>query len=102
MTYLFRYFSSSLVLSIWALDTLPRDPNRILPKMGRVRIRILVRSLSWSGTHSGKVVVEFPRPFQDNMQGTEVVHNTTQADFDKTASYLLVGGLGGLGRALAV
>jgi NAD(P)-dependent dehydrogenase (short-subunit alcohol dehydrogenase family) len=36
------------------------------------------------------------------MQGTEVVHNTTQADFDNTASYLLVGGLGGLGRAIAV
>lgn len=56
------------------------------------------------GSHIGKVVVEFPRPFpalQAN-QGTKVVQNTIQATFESSASYLLVGGLGGLGRATAI
>lgn len=36
------------------------------------------------------------------MLGTRVAHKITQVDFDNSASYLLVGGLGGLGRAIAI
>jgi len=56
------------------------------------------------GSHIGKVVVEFPRPFPapHANQGLQTVRNKIEAKFESSASYLLVGGLGGLGRAIAI
>lgn len=56
------------------------------------------------GSHIGKVVVEIPRPFPapQPSPGTQTVKSILQAKFDSLASYLLVGGLGGLGRAIAI
>ncbi|KAE9377588.1 hypothetical protein N431DRAFT_398541 [Stipitochalara longipes BDJ] len=54
------------------------------------------------GTHIGKVVIEFPQPSQSIIKGTKIAYNSTQIDFEPSGSYVLVGGLGGLGRAIAV
>ncbi|PMD30149.1 hypothetical protein L207DRAFT_592910 [Hyaloscypha variabilis F] len=54
------------------------------------------------GSHIGKVIVEFPQDFKSAITETQLAQNITQIDFDPLGSYLLVGGLGGLGRAIAV
>ena len=54
------------------------------------------------GQHIGKVVIDMPQPFQETMLQTQTAFETKQVKFDSYASYLLVGGLGGLGRAIAI
>jgi NAD(P)-dependent dehydrogenase (short-subunit alcohol dehydrogenase family)/aryl carrier-like protein len=53
------------------------------------------------GSHIGKIVVEIPRPFP-SPRGTQIAQKRTQIKFKNSVSYLLVGGLGGLGRAIAI
>ncbi|KAF9774942.1 hypothetical protein IL306_006990, partial [Fusarium sp. DS 682] len=50
------------------------------------------------GQHIGKVVLNFPQ----DLSTLDAKISTSKMQFDGHASYLLVGGLGGLGRALAI
>jgi aryl carrier-like protein/NAD(P)-dependent dehydrogenase (short-subunit alcohol dehydrogenase family) len=56
------------------------------------------------GQHIGRVGISIRDPCQQDNDGElsfETVERTRQTMFDKSASYLLLGGLGGLGRAMA-
>jgi acyl carrier protein len=56
------------------------------------------------GSHIGKIVLEFREPTSGEFQLGQIQPATTSttAALDSSASYLLVGGLGGLGRSVAV
>ena len=54
------------------------------------------------GQHIGKIVIEFPQPFEESTLSQQVTQVRKKLEFDSSASYLLVGGLGGLGRAIGV
>lgn len=56
------------------------------------------------GSHIGKIVLQFREPTSAEPQLGEIqpVKVSTTAALDRSASYLLVGGLGGLGRSVAV
>ncbi|CAG8888844.1 unnamed protein product [Penicillium egyptiacum] len=56
------------------------------------------------GSHIGKIVLQFREPTSAELQLGQVqpVKVSTTAVLDSSASYLLVGGLGGLGRSVAV
>ena len=56
------------------------------------------------GSHIGKIVLEFREPTSGELQLGQIqpASTSTIAVLDSSASYLLVGGLGGLGRSVAV
>jgi acyl carrier protein len=56
------------------------------------------------GSHIGKIVLEFREPTSGELQLGQIqpASTSTTAVLDSSASYLLVGGLGGLGRSVAV
>jgi acyl carrier protein len=54
------------------------------------------------GQHIGKIIVELRDPFGYVKLGTEVAGRTKTMNFDSSASYLLVGGLGGFGRSISI
>ncbi|GKZ38794.1 type I Iterative Polyketide synthase (PKS) [Aspergillus brasiliensis] len=53
------------------------------------------------GTHLGKLVILLRNPDGSPKIDPTVVETATSVELDSTASYLLIGGLGGLGRAVA-
>ena len=56
------------------------------------------------GSHNGKVVFEFRNPAGGELQLRQIqpMNTSPTAVLDSSASYLLVGGLGGLGRSVAL
>lgn len=52
------------------------------------------------GDHMGKIVVTFPPP--NLSTPIESLPQRRSIEFDPTATYLLVGGVGGLGRSIAI
>ena len=56
------------------------------------------------GDHIGKIVLELRHPTSEELQlgRIEAPRNQTRAALDSSASYMLVGGLGGLGRSVEV
>jgi KR domain len=56
------------------------------------------------GNHIGKIVLEFREPTSGELQFGQIqpASTSTIAVLDSSVSYLLVGGLGGLGRSVAV
>lgn len=50
------------------------------------------------GVHMGKILIEIP----ENVTELEISNSAPAASFSSQASYLLVGGLGGLGRTISI
>ena len=53
-------------------------------------------------THSGSVILELRNTSTHPLPGSAVLEQRCRPAFDSEASYLIVGGLGGLGRSVAV
>lgn len=52
--------------------------------------------------HVGKMVVELRRSSEVSPLNSGIAERKRNAKFDSSASYLLIGGLGGLGRAVSI
>ncbi|KAF2814498.1 polyketide synthase [Mytilinidion resinicola] len=76
----------------------PIRPTKIFPATGALEAIEYMQN----GAHSGRVLLELREPNGHTHLTSGVVEQRRQPAFDPDASYLIVGGLGGLGRSVSL